>query len=207
MVKILKKFSDFYFSSYCEKFIENWRFLERKWLKMTITRKINIGKIWFFFRFSRFRIFSKFDYFWNFSHACKTMKRLLQNMPLTLTCSNYDPIIFKKKSSPWFKKKTFCIFHVNLNSFENINWKKKNFQKTFEPSQNTLASMAYQNNLFIVLHAWVRIHQNKENSQKWLKLHERCWIHWNERKIKFQIFPILFLELWSFLFQKLSIFN
>ena len=43
--KLIKKFSDFYFSSYCEKFIENWRFLEQKWRIMTITRKIKIGKI------------------------------------------------------------------------------------------------------------------------------------------------------------------
>ena len=31
MGKIIKQFSDFYFSSYCEKCIENWRFLEQKW--------------------------------------------------------------------------------------------------------------------------------------------------------------------------------
>ena len=39
MKKWIKKFSNFYFSCYREKFIETCT-------KMTITRKINIGKIW-----------------------------------------------------------------------------------------------------------------------------------------------------------------
>ena len=43
MKKIIKKFSDFYFSSYREKFIENWG------TKMIITRKIKIGNLVFLF--------------------------------------------------------------------------------------------------------------------------------------------------------------
>ena len=41
MGKIMKKLSDFYFSNYREKFIENWGDDTR----MTITPKIKIGKI------------------------------------------------------------------------------------------------------------------------------------------------------------------
>jgi len=54
-----KKFSDFYFSSYCEKFIENWRFLEQKWRKITVTPKIKTenSETWFFFLFSRLQFF------------------------------------------------------------------------------------------------------------------------------------------------------
>ena len=66
MGKIIKKLSDFYFSS-CEKFIENWRFLEQKWRKMTITRKINIWKIWnlVFLFIQLIAVLScKFDHFW-----------------------------------------------------------------------------------------------------------------------------------------------
>ena len=44
MNKIIKKKSDFYFSSYREKFIENWG---TDVTKMTITRKIKIGKLIF----------------------------------------------------------------------------------------------------------------------------------------------------------------
>ena len=67
MGRIIKKFSYIYFSSYREKFIENWRFLEQKWRIMTITRKIKIGKIWnlIFLFIQPIAVLScKFDHFW-----------------------------------------------------------------------------------------------------------------------------------------------
>ena len=52
----MKIFSDFYFSSYREKFIENCQFLKQKWRKMTKTRKIKIGQIWSDSSFNRFAL-------------------------------------------------------------------------------------------------------------------------------------------------------
>ena len=46
MGKIMRKFTDFYFSSYRVNFIENLQFLEQKRWKMSITQKIVIGKDW-----------------------------------------------------------------------------------------------------------------------------------------------------------------
>ena len=34
------------------------------------------------------------------SHACKTLKRLIRNIPFTLTCSDYSPPILKKNIQP-----------------------------------------------------------------------------------------------------------
>ena len=62
-----RKSSGFYFSGYCEKFIENWRILEQKWRKVTIIRKIKIGKIWnlvFLFIQPITVLSCKFDHFW-----------------------------------------------------------------------------------------------------------------------------------------------
>ena len=54
MVKIIKKFSDFYSSRYREKMNRKLTFFKTK---MTIPRKIKIGKIRFFFLFRKFWIF------------------------------------------------------------------------------------------------------------------------------------------------------
>ena len=47
MGKIIKKFSDFYFSSYREISSKIWVMTSQKWLKMTITRKIKNRKLIF----------------------------------------------------------------------------------------------------------------------------------------------------------------
>ena len=67
-------------------------------LKMTITPKIKIGKILdsIFLLIQLIpHLTCKFDNFWKknyiffiLMYACKTMNRLLRNMPLTLTCSD-----------------------------------------------------------------------------------------------------------------------
>ena len=55
--KIIKKFYDFYFSSCGWKFIENWGHFEYKNDNNSKKKKIAKSKIWFFFHFSRIRIF------------------------------------------------------------------------------------------------------------------------------------------------------
>ena len=61
------RFLWFLFFELLRKFIKNWQFLEQKWWKMTITRKIKIGKIWnlVFLSIQPIADFScKFDHFW-----------------------------------------------------------------------------------------------------------------------------------------------
>ena len=85
-----------------------------------------------------------------------------------------------KKSEIWFFFwfRTFCIFHVNLNIFE-----EKKIQFFFGGG----LCPPPKNSLYSVLHAWdAHIKIPKKNSKR-SNLHERCGMSWIERKIIFQI--------------------
>ena len=105
--------------------------------KMTTARKIKIGKIgnliFLSIQYSP-HLLCKFDHFWkkklfwHMTHAWKTLKRLVQNMPLTLTCFDanlFRPPILKKHPLPgcflvegspfnFFWKKSSNFFSSNL---------------------------------------------------------------------------------------------
>ena len=114
-----KSISDFYFSSYREKIIDNW---EQKWPWMIITQEIKFEKIWNYIFLSiqsiphlsfDFQLWKKNDFYvriWSLGW---------RNMPLTLTCSDYGPRILKKFLDPWIffsleKKKKWIFFFSKM---------------------------------------------------------------------------------------------
>ena len=64
------------------------------------------------------------------THACRTLDRLLRNMPLTLTCFDYGPrltkaptkffflLFFSKNVKIFEEKKIYIFFHKCSNLYE-----------------------------------------------------------------------------------------
>ena len=92
-----KKFPIYIFSSYRE----NSSKIDKNEHKLIITKKIKIWNMIFLsIQHIILHLSCKFYHFWIF-FIWKTLKRLLRNMPLTLTCSRLGTTNPKKKSSSW----------------------------------------------------------------------------------------------------------
>ena len=112
-----------------------------------------------------------------FPYACKTLKRILRNMPFTLTYFDQGPPILKKKFSLWF---------------------------VFVEGRSPPIKPIHGLNFFFFKFCSISNIKKLIFFQKCSDLNEIWGMCCYEGKINF---PIFFSELWSFLYRKLPQFS